>query len=74
MSDETRDRLARVLGPAGPEVSCETCFEMLDSYVELEHLEARLAGHLGAGRTEHAGEAVSRLVAHSVSPSTGCRP
>ena len=38
MSDEMRDRLARVLGPAGPEVSCETCFEMLDSYVELERV------------------------------------
>jgi hypothetical protein len=28
--------LARVLGPVGPEVSCETCFELLDRYVELE--------------------------------------
>ena len=36
MNHETRHRLARVLGPAGPEVSCETCFEELDRYVELE--------------------------------------
>jgi hypothetical protein len=36
MNDETRNRLARVLGPAGPEVTCEACFEHLDSYVELE--------------------------------------
>ena len=28
--------LARLLGPEGPEVSCETCFEALDRYVELE--------------------------------------
>lgn len=28
--------LARLLGPEGPEVSCETCFEELDRYVELE--------------------------------------
>jgi hypothetical protein len=28
--------LGRVLGPAGPEVSCEQCFEKLDRYVELE--------------------------------------
>ena len=28
--------LARLLGPEGPEVSCETCFERLDRYVELE--------------------------------------
>jgi hypothetical protein len=31
-----RQRLARVLGPAGPEVSCEECFESLDRYVELQ--------------------------------------
>jgi hypothetical protein len=29
-------RLAALLGPAAPEVSCETCFEQLDRYVELE--------------------------------------
>lgn len=28
--------LARLLGPEGPEVSCETCFERLDEYVDLE--------------------------------------
>jgi hypothetical protein len=32
-----RDRLiGRLLGPAGPELSCEECFEQLDRYVELE--------------------------------------
>jgi hypothetical protein len=31
-----RSALIRLLGPAGPEVSCETCFEVLDRYVELE--------------------------------------
>jgi anti-sigma factor RsiW len=36
MNDRTRHRLARVLGPAGPEVTCEVCFEELDRYVELE--------------------------------------
>lgn len=30
------DSLRRLLGPNGPEVSCETCFELLDEYVELE--------------------------------------
>ena len=40
MTDDTRDRLARVLGPAGTEVSCETCFEELDRYVELERAGA----------------------------------
>jgi hypothetical protein len=28
--------LARLTGPAGPELSCEECFEQLDHYVELE--------------------------------------
>ena len=36
MTDDMRDRLARVLGPAGPEVTCEACFEHLDAYVEME--------------------------------------
>jgi hypothetical protein len=32
-----RERLVgRLLGPAGPELSCEECFEQLDRYVELE--------------------------------------
>jgi hypothetical protein len=38
-----RDRkqaLARLLGPAGPEVGCEECFDGLDRYVELEHAGA----------------------------------
>jgi hypothetical protein len=36
MNDETRHRLAGVLGPAGPEVTCEVCFDELDRFVELE--------------------------------------
>ena len=28
--------LGRLLGPSGPEVSCDQCFEQLDRYVELE--------------------------------------
>jgi hypothetical protein len=28
--------LARILGPAEPEVTCEQCFQDLDRYVELE--------------------------------------
>jgi hypothetical protein len=35
MTDEAR-LLKRLLGPAGPELSCEECFEHLDRYVELE--------------------------------------
>jgi hypothetical protein len=35
MRDEAR-LVKRLLGPAGPEISCEECFEQLDRYVELE--------------------------------------
>jgi hypothetical protein len=28
--------VARLLGPAGPELTCEECFEQLDRYAELE--------------------------------------
>ena len=28
--------LARLIGPPGPELTCEECFEQLDRYVELE--------------------------------------
>ena len=33
---DDRELLGRVLGPAGPEVSCDECFEHLDRYVEAE--------------------------------------
>jgi hypothetical protein len=33
---ETRSLIRRVLGPSGPELGCEQCFEQLDRYVELE--------------------------------------
>ena len=32
----TSDPLDRLLGPPGPEITCEECFERLDEYVELE--------------------------------------
>ncbi len=34
--DTPRSVLHRLLGPAGPELSCDQCFERLDEYVELE--------------------------------------
>lgn len=38
MSTEGRrnELLAELLGPSGPEVTCEECFELLDEYVDLE--------------------------------------
>jgi hypothetical protein len=35
MTDD-RKLLRSLLGPAGPELTCERCFEELDRYVELE--------------------------------------
>ena len=34
--DERARLLARLVGPSGPEISCERCFDELDRYVELE--------------------------------------
>jgi hypothetical protein len=48
-SNEKRDAvLGRMLGPAGPELTCEQCFEQLDRYVELslagEPADSRVPG------------------------------
>lgn len=44
--------LARLLGPAGPELTCEECFEQLDRYVELE-LAGRAADREVPGMRAH---------------------
>jgi len=37
VSQNERDqRLRAMLGPEGPELTCDECFEQLDRYVELE--------------------------------------
>jgi hypothetical protein len=70
--EKERDRLlAGLLGPAGPELTCEQCFEELDRYVELELAEADadalvpgMAAHLDgcpACREDH--ESLRALVA-----------
>jgi hypothetical protein len=33
---ELKQALGRLLGPEGPEIGCDQCFEDLDRYVELE--------------------------------------
>jgi anti-sigma factor RsiW len=33
---EAEDMIRALLGPAGPELTCEQCFEELDRYVEVE--------------------------------------
>jgi hypothetical protein len=34
--NDPRNVLVRLVGPAGPELTCEQCFDYLDRYVELE--------------------------------------
>jgi hypothetical protein len=34
--DDSNRLIARLVGPRGPQLSCEECFEQLDRYVELE--------------------------------------
>jgi hypothetical protein len=67
MTDERariqRAELERLLGPSGPELGCDECFEALDEFVELElaglDANARIPGlraHLAgcpACREEH---------------------
>ncbi len=36
MSGPLSEDLLRVLGPSGPDVGCDVCFDELDRYVELE--------------------------------------
>jgi hypothetical protein len=36
VSNDHEELLARLTGPAGPEISCEECFERHDLYVESE--------------------------------------
>jgi hypothetical protein len=33
----SEDIVDKVLGPDGPELDCDECFEQLDRYAELEH-------------------------------------
>jgi hypothetical protein len=68
---DPKQLVARLLGPAGPEVGCDVCFDELDRFVELElagaDVEAAIPGlsaHLEgcpACREEH--ESLRALVA-----------
>jgi hypothetical protein len=51
------DLLRRLLGPAGPELTCEECFAQLDRYVELEvrHDTARAEALIPGMRAHLAG-------------------
>jgi hypothetical protein len=36
MTRPDRELVRRLIGPEGPELTCEQCFDQLDRYVELE--------------------------------------
>jgi hypothetical protein len=48
MAHDHEQTINRLLGPTGPQVTCEECFELLDEYVDLElggaDADARLPG------------------------------
>jgi hypothetical protein len=50
--DRGHELLRRLLGPSGPEVTCEECFELLDEYVDLE-LAGQDADRRLPGMREH---------------------
>lgn len=51
--EHSRQRLmAGLLGPVGPELTCEECFDLLDVYVECEIADMR-ADERVAGMREH---------------------
>jgi predicted anti-sigma-YlaC factor YlaD len=53
MTEHADNPLVRaLLGPVGPELTCEECFEALDRYVELE-LRGADAGLSVPGMTAH---------------------
>jgi hypothetical protein len=47
-----QEALERLLGPAGPELTCEECFEYLDEFVDLE-VEGRDAERAIPGMRAH---------------------
>ena len=82
MSDKQRQRdqdlLKALLGPDGPELTCEQCFAKLDQYVELElsdvDADAAIPGmsaHLeGCGACNEDHQSLRALVEAESGPST----
>jgi hypothetical protein len=66
------EKLDALLGPTGPQVTCEECFERLDEYVELElrgdDADARVPGmraHLeGCPACGEEHESLTALLSH----------
>lgn len=52
---EPGEKLEALLGPTGPQVTCDECFERLDEYVELELRGADADERVPGMRTHLAG-------------------
>jgi anti-sigma factor RsiW len=64
MTDD--QKLRALLGPAGPEVGCDDCFELLDRYVEAELAGADADALLPGVRAHLAGCPACREVHESL--------
>lgn len=77
MKPSDGDLIGRLIGPDGPELTCDECFEQLDRYVELElsgadadaavrGMRAHLAGCPACGEDHHS---LRTLVRSGAAPS-----
>ena len=55
MPADPRPMVERLVGPAGPELGCDECFEVLDAYVELELAGAPASAQMPLMRAHLAG-------------------
>ena len=55
MPGDPRRTVDHLLGPVGPELGCDECFELLDAYVELELAGAPADAQMPLMRTHLAG-------------------
>jgi hypothetical protein len=55
MPADPQRAVERLVGPAGPELGCDECFEVLDAYVELELARAPADAQMPLMRAHLAG-------------------
>jgi hypothetical protein len=55
MPGDPRRAVERLVGPVGPELGCDECFEVLDAYVELERAGAPADAQMPLMRAHLAG-------------------
>ncbi len=55
MPDDAGRLVERLVGPSGPELSCDECFDLLDAYVELDLTSGEAAAAMPAMRAHLSG-------------------